>query len=60
MLPRLMTLSRCRAESANSAPKARMYPWRRDEVEIVDRASAEVAEEAEWEETEENVRSGEE
>ena len=37
-----------------------MYPWRRDEVEIVDRASAEVAEEAEWEETEENVRSGEE
>lgn len=55
-----MTLSRCRADSANSAPSARVYPWRREEVETVDRASAEVAEEAEWEETEEKVRSGEE
>jgi hypothetical protein len=60
MLPKLMTLSRCRAESANSAPQARTYPCLREEVEIVERASAEVAEEAEWEETEEKVRSGEE
>lgn len=37
-----------------------MYPWRRDEVETEDRASAEVAEDAEWDETEEKVRSGEE
>lgn len=37
-----------------------MYPWRRDEVETVDRASAEVADEAECEETEEKVRSGDE
>jgi hypothetical protein len=55
-----MTLSRCRAESANSAPQARTYPCLRDEVEIVERASAEVADEAECEETEEKVRSGEE
>lgn len=55
-----MTLSRWRADSANSAPKARIYPWRRDEVETVDRASAEVADEAECEETEEKVRSGDE
>lgn len=37
-----------------------MYPWRREEVEIVDRASAEVADEAECDETEEKVRSGDE
>jgi hypothetical protein len=37
-----------------------MYPWRRDDVETDDRASAEVAEDAEWDETEEKVRSGEE
>lgn len=37
-----------------------MYPWRRDEVETDDRASAEVAEDAEWDETEEKVLSGEE
>lgn len=55
-----MTLSRCRADSENSAPNARMYPCRRDDVETVERASAEVADEAEWEETEEKVRSGEE
>jgi hypothetical protein len=37
-----------------------MYPWRRDDVETDDLASAEVAEDAEWDETEEKVRSGEE
>jgi hypothetical protein len=37
-----------------------MYPWRREEVDTDDLASAEVAEEVECEETEEKVRSGEE
>lgn len=37
-----------------------MYPWRRDEVDTDDLASAEVAEEVEREDSEENVRSGEE
>jgi hypothetical protein len=39
ILPRLMTLSRWRAESENSAPNARVYPWRRDDVETDDLAS---------------------
>lgn len=55
-----MTLSRWRAESENSAPNARVYPWRRDDVDTDDLASAEVAEEVEREDSEENVRSGEE
>lgn len=55
-----MTLSRWRAESANSAPNARVYPCRRDEVETQDLASAEVVEETERDDSEENVRSGEE
>jgi hypothetical protein len=55
-----MTLSRWRAESENSAPNARVYPWRREDVDTDDLASAEVAEEAEREDSEENVRSGEE
>jgi hypothetical protein len=37
-----------------------MYPWRRDEVDTDDLASAEVADEVEREDSEENVRSGEE
>lgn len=37
-----------------------MYPWRRDEVETDDLASAEVAEDVERDDSEENVRSGEE
>jgi hypothetical protein len=37
-----------------------MYPWRRDEVDTDDLASVEVAEEVEREDSEENVRSGEE
>lgn len=36
-----------------------MYPRLRDEDETVDRASAEVADDVDMEETEENVRSGE-
>lgn len=36
-----------------------MYPRLREETETVDRASAEVAEDVECEETEEKVRSGE-
>lgn len=55
-----MTLSRWRAESENSAPNARVYPWRRDDVDTDDLASADVAEEVEREDSEENVRSGEE
>lgn len=37
-----------------------MYPWRRDEVDTDDLASAEVAEDVERDDSEENVRSGEE
>lgn len=55
-----MTLSRWRAESENSAPNARVYPCRREDVDTDDLASAEVAEEVEREDSEENVRSGEE
>ena len=58
MLPKLSTLSRCFADSANSAPCGLMYPRLRDEPDTVDRPSADVAEDAEREETEENVRSG--
>ena len=53
-----MTLSRWRAESANSAPWGRMYPRLLVEMDTEERASAEVADEVESEDTVEKVRSG--
>ena len=47
------------ADSANSAPCGRIYPRLRDDPEDVERASLDVADDVERDETEEKVRSGE-